>query len=122
MYQLDQCMITLPRAESFTGPLIDFANWHFAHSRIVDSKRYTVSKMSLTKNLRFRKSIDFKKLNDGDDLPRRVLTKRAVRVPATVLPDTYSVERIIERKDTFEVNYKPYHYVSRASYLFFHTA
>ena len=59
--------------------------------------------MSLSKSLRSRKSVDCKKLNDGEDLPRILLGKHAVKAPAPVLPDIYSVERIIDRKETSEV-------------------
>lgn len=51
--------------------------------------------MALSKSLRCKGETDFKKLNEGSDLPRELFKKRAVDVK--VLPETYSVERIMER-------------------------
>ena len=75
--------------------------------------------MSLSKNLRSRKSVDYKKLNEGEELPRILTTKHAVRTPATVLPDSYSVERIIDRKETTEVIITYLYYSTTFVYLSF---
>ena len=47
-----------------------------------------------------RKSVDYKRLNDGEFLPSILLGNHAVKATAPVLPDNYSVERIIDRKET----------------------
>ena len=56
-----------------------------------------------TRAVRRRKHINYKQLHEGDFLPHRYLKKSRLAC-ATVLPGTYSVERIICQKHTPEVS------------------
>ena len=59
--------------------------------------------MASSKSLRVRKEIDYKLLNEGEILSKDVYSK--IRPSdVSVLPDSYSVERIIRQKTTDEVS------------------
>lgn len=54
--------------------------------------------MASVKSVRTRKSVDYKRLHEGDVLPRNIFNKSDSRV--SVLPESFTVERVISRKDS----------------------
>lgn len=58
--------------------------------------RFRLFCMLTMASLRLKTKIDYKALNEGESVPSR---KRASFVKPSVLPDTYEVERLIEKKE-----------------------
>jgi len=53
---------------------------------------------------RSKERINYKELHEGNNLPKDLFKKRTVqKVSVNVLPDTYSVERLISRRTSNEV-------------------
>ena len=55
-------------------------------------------------SFRPKKSLDYRQLHEGDALPKEIL-KKVDRKNAKILPETYTVERLICQKSSAEVIY-----------------
>ena len=59
----------------------------------------------LTRSVRNKNSVDYRKLHHGEILPRDILKKVKSATSTVVLPEQYLVERIISRKTSSEVRF-----------------